>query len=155
MVRVETAEQMAEAVRTELPDADVLVMAAAVADFRPLDPARQKIRRANAPETIALEPAPDILGESRSESPERRLTVGFALETGNGLESARRKLAEKGLDLIVLNEVGEDAGFDVDTNRVVLIDRDGGEEEIELMAKTALAEILLDRIEARLSGGGS
>lgn len=153
IVGVETATEMAEAVRAELPAADVLIMAAAVADFRPAGPARQKIRRASAPDSIALEPAPDILLESRGLNPDRRVTIGFALETGDGRESARRKLAEKGLDLIVLNRVGEGAGFEVDTNRVVLIDRAGGEEEIALMAKTAVAEILLDRVEALLAGG--
>lgn len=152
VVRVETAEEMAEAVRAELLAADVLIMAAAVADFRPIKPSDQKIRRASAPASIALEAAPDILLASRGLGPDRRITIGFALETGDGRESARRKLEEKGLDLIVLNRVGEGAGFEVDTNRVVLIDRAGGEEEIELMAKTAVAEILLDRLEALLAG---
>lgn len=153
VVEVETAEDMAAAVRTELASADVLVMAAAVADFRPARPSPGKIRRAAAPDRIPLDPAPDILGETREARAAHGLSIGFALETEEGRESARRKLRDKALDLIVLNRAGEEgAGFEVETNHVVLIDRHGREEEIPLMAKTEVAEIILDRIEEMLSG---
>lgn len=153
IVPVETAQQMLEAVRAALPAADALIMAAAVADFRPAAPAAGKLKKAAAPAALPLEPAPDVL---RSTRPDRRpgaVVVGFALETGDGRENARGKLRDKGLDLIVLNPADEPgAGFDVDTNRVVLLDRTGGEEELPLLAKDDVAEALLDRVERLLEG---
>ena len=150
---VETAEEMASAVTTELANADVLIMAAAVADFRPAEPAPEKIRRTSAPDHIPLEPAPDILRETRDLRSGQRVSVGFALETGEGLDSARRKLRDKDLDLIVLNRAdAAGSGFEVDTNQVTLIDRLGREEEIPLLSKSEVAEILLDRVEELLTG---
>jgi len=150
---VETASAMADAVRAEIGAADVLIMAAAVADFRPAQTASAKIRRAAAPGSIALAPVPDILGETRALRAAHAVCVGFALETVDGRESARAKLRDKALDAIVLNRADEaGAGFEVETNRVVLIDRFGREEELPLMAKTEVAEILLDRVEEFLAG---
>jgi phosphopantothenoylcysteine decarboxylase/phosphopantothenate--cysteine ligase len=149
--RVETADQMASALGAALPDAQVLIMAAAVADFRPASPAETKIRRQDGPPALPLTAATDVLAATRDARPAQLFAVGFALEAGGGRENARRKLQEKALDLIVLNDVTEEgAGFEVDTNRVVLIDRGGREEDVPLMSKSEVAEILLDRIEAML-----
>ena len=128
---------MLAAVREELPAADALIMSAAVADFRPARPAGEKIKKEHAPGVIELEPAPDVLRESRDVRSDGLVVVGFALETERAREHARRKLESKGLDLIVLNEAGAPgAGFEVETNQVVLIDADGGEESLPLIART-------------------
>ncbi|HEX6937892.1 MAG TPA: bifunctional phosphopantothenoylcysteine decarboxylase/phosphopantothenate--cysteine ligase CoaBC [Longimicrobiales bacterium] len=145
--RVETAEEMLAAVREALPGADALVMAAAVADFRPARPAGEKIKKERAPDAIALEPAPDVLRDTRDARPDGLVAVGFALETERARENARRKLETKGLDLVVLNEAGAPgAGFEVETNRVVLLDAQSGEEALPLMSKDDVAEAILDRI---------
>ncbi len=145
--RIETAEEMLAAVREAIPEADALIMSAAVADFRPARPAGEKIKKDQAPDVIELEPAPDVLRASRDSRPEGMVTVGFALETERARENARRKLQSKALDLIVLNEAGAPgAGFEVETNRVVLIDAQSGEEELPLMSKDDVAEAILDRI---------
>jgi phosphopantothenoylcysteine decarboxylase/phosphopantothenate--cysteine ligase len=146
-IQVETAAEMAAAVGTALPDSDVLVMAAAVADFTPASPAERKMKRADGVPTITLEPAPDILVESRPQRRPGLVAVGFALETGDGEAEARRKLESKGLDLIVLNRADEeDAGFEVDTNRVTLIGRSGEARALPLMSKDDVAEEILDRV---------
>jgi len=145
VVRAETAEDMVAAVRSALPDADVLVMAAAIADFRPANPATQKIKKQQRPDAIELESAPDVLASTREARPAGLAVVGFALETSDGAANAREKLKSKGLDLIVLNSATEPgSGFEVDTNRVVLIDRNGGEETLPLMSKDEVAEAILD-----------
>lgn len=148
--RVETAEEMKRAVQRHIADAAVLVMAAAVADFRPKDAASSKIKKATTPENIALEPAPDILKETAGDRPSGCLVVGFALETEDGEANARRKLESKGMDLIVLNQTGPESGFETDTNRVVLLDREGKAEALPLLSKDAVAERILDRIERRM-----
>jgi phosphopantothenoylcysteine decarboxylase / phosphopantothenate---cysteine ligase len=148
--RVATAADMLAALQAALPAADLLVMAAAVADFRPV-PAPGKLRRADAPAALAVEPAPDLLLASRDARRPGAVMVGFALETGDGRASARTKLEQKGLDFVVLNRADEpDAGFDTETNRVVLLDRSGAEESLPLMSKADVADALLDRIGARL-----
>jgi phosphopantothenoylcysteine decarboxylase/phosphopantothenate--cysteine ligase len=153
LVRADSADAMVEAVRDAIANADVLVMAAAIADFRPVSPASQKIKKRDHPESIALESAPDVLTTTRAARPAGLVAIGFALETMDGRANAREKLAAKGLDLIVLNPANEDgAGFEVDTNRVVIIDRDGGEEELPLMSKDDVAEAVLDRAAACLAG---
>lgn len=151
LVRVETADEMLEAVRAAVGVADILYMAAAVADFRPVR-REGKMKRAAAPASLALERAPDVLGETRANLRDGAVVVGFALETGDGRQSARDKLRNKALDLIVLNAADEPgAGFDVDTNRVVLLDPAGGEEALPLLSKNDVAEILLDRSAALLA----
>jgi phosphopantothenoylcysteine decarboxylase/phosphopantothenate--cysteine ligase len=155
LVRVESAEQMADAVRDALPEAQLLVMTAAVADFRPADPVVHKIKKRDQPAGIALEAAPDVLGLTRTARPPGLVTVGFALETSDGRVNAREKLASKALDMIVLNPADRsDAGFEAATNRVVLIDREGGEEELPLLSKDDVAEVLLDRAARRLADHG-
>ncbi len=153
IVGVETAAEMHEAVREVLAEAEVLVMAAAVADFRPADPAQGKMKKDQAPEAIALEPVPDILASVRAEAGDDLVVVGFALETENGVANARRKLEAKGLDLVVLNDATRPgAGFEVETNEVVILDRDGGEDVVPVLPKHEVAERILDRLEALLGG---
>ena len=150
--RIETADEMAAAVGDAVASADVLIMAAAVADFRPAAPATDKIRKAEAPAALSLEPTPDVLRTTRDRRRPGAIMVGFALETGDGRDHARAKLRDKGLDLIVLNAADEPgSGFDVDTNRVTLIDA-SGEEALPLMSKDDVADALLDRVRTRLDG---
>lgn len=149
---VETTEQMAEAVCAALSSADALIMAAAPADFRAADPAAQKIKKTGAPPALALAPTPDILRETRTARRRGAVMVGFALETDDALANARTKLEQKGLDLVVLNRANEEgAGFGVDTNRVTLVSSTDAE-ELPLLAKDAVAEAILDRVEALLGG---
>lgn len=144
----ESTEDMARAVSAALPMADVLVMAAAPADFKPAAPASAKIRKTSAPPPLELAPTPDILATTRPARRGDAVIVGFALETHDVLEHARGKLASKGLDLIVVNDATESgAGFGVDTNRVTLLDRDGGEDHLALMPKSDVADAILDRVE--------
>ena len=156
LVRVQTAEEMARAVLEASTQADVLLMAAAVADFRPAQPAEHKIKKSAVPE-IRLEPTLDILSavaEARERSPEKRPTVvvGFAAESQNLIENAREKVQRKRLALIAANDISAaDAGFGVDTNRVTLIDAGGGVEVLPLMAKAQVAETVLGRVEKLLA----
>jgi phosphopantothenoylcysteine decarboxylase / phosphopantothenate---cysteine ligase len=148
-----TAREMAAAVAGALPDADVLVMAAAPADFRPANAAGKKIKKGRDVPNIELEQTDDILKSTIARRKRTSFIVGFALETNDGLINAREKLNSKDLDLVVLNYATEPgAGFGGDTNRVTLISRSGKEEDIPLMSKTEVAEVLLDRIEEELGG---
>jgi phosphopantothenoylcysteine decarboxylase/phosphopantothenate--cysteine ligase len=153
VVRTQSVEEMTKAVGQALPAADVLFMAAAPADFRAAAAAPTKMKKFGAPPPLVLEHAPDILQSTRSQRRKGSIIVGFALETGNGVANAREKLAEKGLDMVVMNDATEaGAGFEVDTNRVTLIDKAGSEEALVLMSKTDLADVLLDRVEEKLRG---
>lgn len=152
LVRVDDAPQMLEALREELKGADLLLMAAAVADYRPVERADRKLKKAEGALEIRLEPGPDLLGETRQIRRDRGIaTLGFALETHDGLANARRKLEEKELDWIALNEAGrDDTGFESETNRVSLLDRSGGVDELPLLHKQEVAERILDHIESGL-----
>ncbi len=149
---VNSARQMREAVLEAAPQADVIIKAAAVADYRPAERAGEKIKKGEAEAlTLVLEKNPDILGELGA-GKGKALLVGFAAETRDLLENARKKLQEKNLDLIVANDVTQEgAGFDVDTNIVRLLYRDGRVEEFPRLEKKELAHRLLDRI-AELKG---
>ena len=152
--KAESVEEMARAVSDELPDADALIMAAAPADFRPATMASQKIKKgkSKAPPKIELEETIDILKSTIPRRKKQSVIVGFALETRDGAKHAREKLKAKDLDFVVLNDATEPgAGFGVDTNRVTIIDRNGKEEPLELMPKSDVAEVILDRLEAALS----
>ena len=154
-LRADTVQAMSRSVADVLPRADVLIMAAAPADFRPAAAAPQKIKkvRGKAPPKIDLEQTEDILKSTISKRKKKSLIVGFALETSDGIRNAREKLEAKDLDLVVLNNAGEPgAGFGVDTNRVTVIGRNGKQQDLELMSKSDLAEVLLDRVEEELSG---
>jgi phosphopantothenoylcysteine decarboxylase/phosphopantothenate--cysteine ligase len=152
-VKADTVEAMSKSLAKALPSADVLVMAAAPADFRAAQKSDVKVKRGKGGAGIQLEATEDILKSTISKRKKKSLIVGFALETGNGVSNAREKLKSKDLDLVVLNDATEPgAGFGVDTNRVTFIDRAGKEEELQLMSKIDLAEVLLDRIEEKLNG---
>ncbi|MCI0425464.1 MAG: bifunctional phosphopantothenoylcysteine decarboxylase/phosphopantothenate--cysteine ligase CoaBC [Actinobacteria bacterium] len=142
VVAVETAEEMLQAV--EGTPADVAVMAAAVADFRPTTSGAEKIPRSQGLESIPLSPTPDILASVVARQP-RPVVVGFAAETGD-VERAVEKAKRKDVDLLVYNDVTEPgSGFGTDTNRVVVIDAGGGTEQWPLMTKSEVAAKLLDR----------
>lgn len=151
VVRVETVREMHEAVAEAVAEADALIMAAAVSDYRVANPATQKIKRRGAAAdglSIALVPNPDIL----SETPGNFVRVGFAAESEELLANAGQKLLKKHLDLIVANDItGPGSGFGSDTNRVTLIGRDGGPEDLPLLSKRAVADAILDRVVALLA----
>lgn len=150
---VESTGDMAAAVEHLLPAADVLVMAAAPADFRPAKPAPGKIKKSAAPAALALEPTPDILRATSASRRAGAVIVGFALETERAVENGRDKLAAKDLDLIVVNDATEaGAGFGVDTNRVTLLSRDGSQQCLPLMSKDEVADAILDRVEELIGG---
>jgi phosphopantothenoylcysteine decarboxylase/phosphopantothenate--cysteine ligase len=146
LVNVRTAAEMRDAVFTRLEPATVVVMCAAVADFRPAVLAKQKIKKKGMPVSLALDPVGDILAELGSTRVER-LLVGFAAETENLLEYARRKLDEKNCDMIVANRVGaEGAGFESDTNEVLLVLRGGEVVEVPRAPKREIAEQILGQV---------
>jgi phosphopantothenoylcysteine decarboxylase/phosphopantothenate--cysteine ligase len=147
---VQSAADMERAVAEREAWATVVVMAAAVADFRPARPAARKIKRGRQPLVLELEPTTDILASLGARRRAGQLLIGFAAETDGAIESARRKLAAKGVDLLVLNDVSrKDSGFDADTNQVWLL-RPGAEpEEWPLLPKEEVAERLIGEI-ARL-----
>jgi phosphopantothenoylcysteine decarboxylase/phosphopantothenate--cysteine ligase len=148
LVSVNTAQEMKEAVEKVVKGADALLMAAAVADYRPVKYAAQKIKRGKAEAiSLELERTPDILGEVKGDF----LRVGFALETENLVPNARRKLKEKGLDLVVANDI---SAFGQDQSQVVLIGKSGKAEKLPLLPKPEVAHRVLDRVVARLGGGG-
>lgn len=148
---VESTQEMADAVAEEVAKADVLVMAAAPADFRPASVATSKIKKTGKAPTLELTETPDILASSASKRKKGMLAVGFALETDDLEENAQKKLAAKQLNLIVANSAREaGAGFGYDTNRVTMFAADGSREELPLMSKRETADAILDRIEAML-----
>jgi phosphopantothenoylcysteine decarboxylase/phosphopantothenate--cysteine ligase len=140
-----TAAEMRDAVGREIGAAQIVLMAAAVADYRPAKVAPQKIKKGPGGLSIELERTVDILSEI-SRRPRRPLIVGFAAETEHVIENARRKLAEKRVDMVVANDVaGADTGFESDTNEVVIL-TPGGEERIPLASKDEIADSILDRV---------
>jgi phosphopantothenoylcysteine decarboxylase/phosphopantothenate--cysteine ligase len=155
LVRVESTAEMHDAVAAALPEADALVMAAAPADYRPAQVAAQKLKRGAGPLAVELAPNPDILATTRALRRPDAIVVGFALETTDLEANARRKLAAKGLDLIVLNDATEaGAGFGVATNRVTLLTTDAEPEALPLLPKRDVADAILDRVGALLASRG-
>jgi len=143
VVKVNTAQEMRQAVENVTPQADALVMAAAVADYRPTKAAKDKIKKGEAGLTLELEPTPDILSSVKGNF----IKVGFAAESSNLMENAKQKLTKKGLDLIVANDItASDSGFGTDTNRVTIIDRKGKVDSLPLMPKREVADKVLDRV---------
>jgi len=148
-VDIVSALDLLAAVRANLPQADALIMAAAVADWRPKAFSAAKLKKRTMGATLELEPNPDILLTVQPLK-EGRIFVGFAAETGDPLPEARRKLAAKGLDMIVANDVSRsDAGFAVDTNRVTLVPRAGEPEVLPLLSKLETAARIIAWIERR------
>lgn len=152
LVSVETTEQMADAVRDALVTADVLIMAAAPADFRARAVAGQKLKKGAAAPRLELEFTTDILTSTRDVRRPECVVVGFALETEQLEAGAKSKLVAKGLDLVVANRVEEGAGFGSDTNRVTLLGRDGAREELPLQGKGEVADVILDRVTGLFDG---
>ena len=147
---VRTTEELHEAVEDALPGTDVLVMAAAPADYRPARRAAGKRARGEGRLTVELEATADILESTAAARRPGGVAVGFALEHGDGLERARAKLKRKALDLIVLNRADDpEGGFEVETNRVSFVTADGSR-DLGVLSKREVAERLLDEIETRL-----
>ena len=143
---VRSAGEMLQAVRARLAESSVAIFAAAVADYRPAHAASEKIKRSKESLSLELQPTPDILAEA-AQSKGSRLIVGFAAETQNVAENARKKLAAKDADLIVANDVtAEGAGFDHDTNIVTLFARDGRDLALPKLTKAEVAQRILDEI---------
>jgi phosphopantothenoylcysteine decarboxylase / phosphopantothenate---cysteine ligase len=146
-IDVETAADMEHAVGAAAEGADVVVMAAAVADFRPKRSTNQKLSKDDGLPELVLEPTPDILAGLAARRRPGQVLVGFAAETHDVLERGRAKLARKGVDLLVVNDVSAPGtGFDHDTNAVVILDAAGKTQEIPLTSKDAVANAVLDRV---------
>ncbi len=147
LTQIESTDEMRSAVLQALPQADVLIMAAAPADFAPQEFSSSKRPRGEDGLTLALEPTRDILESTRTARKPNAVVVGFALETGDGLERARDKMRRKSLDLIVLNHADEPgAGAEVETNRVTLLRGDDAK-QLPLLPKRDVAEKILDAVE--------
>lgn len=153
VIHVATAAEMEQAVLSGLESTDILLMAAAVADFKP-EPSSRKIKRAGGRRSLDLTPTEDILAAvavRRKKGRPPQIVVGFAAESEDLVANARAKIDAKKLDLIVANDIlAKDAGFAVDTNRVTLIDAGGGVQELPLMSKVRVAEAVLERVEGLL-----
>ena len=145
-VSVETAGEMAAAVEKRFPESTVLIMAAAVSDYRLVAPAHKKMARHTQGLHLSLESTPDILASLRPDRP-RQILVGFAAETSDLETRATKKLKKKGLDLIAANLVGPSMGFDVENNALTLIDRSGRMRELGMLPKIVSAGRLLDEIQ--------
>ncbi len=146
------ASQMKELVLERFPDCDALVMVAAVGDFAPEKISKEKIKKKGTePLVLRLMPTPDILGEV-AKLKKRQVVVGFAAESENVLESAKTKLRNKDLDLIVANDISAPGiGFRSDSNQVTILSREGGVDAHPLLSKTEIADVILDRIRERLT----
>lgn len=155
LLRVETAEEMRREVQREAPGADVVVMAAAVADYRPARRFTRKVKKGPAVVAVRMVRTRDILAELGRRRG-RALLVGFAAETGDPLREAERKLREKRLDLVVGNDVSRPAaGFGSDFNEAVLVGRDGARARLPRMRKEQLARLIVRRcLEMREAGAG-
>jgi len=151
---VETAREMLDAVLDVAGDADVVVMAAAIADFRPAVRTESKLRRDDGVPAIALEATDDVLAAVVGARRVGQVVVGFAAETADALARGREKLARKGCDLLVVNDVSSPgAGFDHETNEVVVLGDDGTEVHVGLTSKQEVAAVLLDSVGRRLAQG--
>jgi len=145
IVAVETADEMAKAVFSEAPKSDLVVMAAAVADFTPIIKSEKKIKKSEECLEIRLEPTVDILASLGSSHTGKQILVGFAAETNDLEKNAKKKLETKGIDLIVANDVSaENTGFNYDTNAVTLFDLAGRKTEFPLADKRDIAQAILD-----------
>ena len=152
VIRVETAAQMRLAVMPLAAAQDIIVMAAAVADFRPATAKDRKSKKEDGMDPIVLEPTHDFLVDLGTNKPVGQVLVGFAAETENLRENALAKLTRKRLDFIVANDVSQpDAGFDVDTNRVLIVHADGTADDLPLQSKHEVAEAILNRAQALLT----
>ncbi len=148
VIKVSTAQEMYQAVQNTVAKADALIMAAAVADYRPKTAAKEKIKKKEGGITLELENTPDILSSVQGNF----IKVGFAAESSNLVENAKRKLEQKRLALIVANDItSKGSGFGADTNRVTIIDRQGKVKSLPLLPKREVADKVLDRVVELLS----
>ncbi|MBD3216766.1 MAG: bifunctional phosphopantothenoylcysteine decarboxylase/phosphopantothenate--cysteine ligase CoaBC [candidate division Zixibacteria bacterium] len=144
LFQVESGEEMFARVRENFDNIDILYMVAAVSDYVPLTPSEQKIKKSDENINLAFKPQVDIL-KTLGESRKSQVLVGFSMETENAEKHAREKLEKKNLDMIVLNDLtAEGAGFAVDTNKVIIIDRDGNSEDLPLASKAEIADKVID-----------
>ena len=151
IINVVSAAEMAVKTGQYFKDADITVLAAAVADFKPHRAPGKKIKKNKGGMTIKLEPTIDIAARLGSLKRQNQLLVGFALETDNELDNALEKMNRKNLDLIVLNSLNDEgAGFRTDTNKVTLIDKNNNTAAFELKSKSDVADDILDKIEEML-----
>lgn len=157
-IDVQTAQEMLVAVLDQVEHADILLMAAAVADFRPANPSAQKLKKESGIPQVVLEKTPDILAavaQKKKETGYPRLSVGFAAESKDLLANAQKKLVEKKLDLIVANDItAEGAGFAVDTNLVTLLKPSGEAQTLPKLSKDEVAQIILEQVVRLLKGLG-
>ncbi len=148
---VTSAQEMYDYTVPLFKGADIAILCAAVADYRPKNIAAQKIKKANSSLTIELEPTPDILAELGRRKISTQILVGFALETENGLENAKEKMKRKNCDMIVLNSLSDEgAGFGHNTNRVTVLDRQGNIATFGLETKAQVAMDILEIVSAAL-----
>ena len=151
VIDITTAEEMYQACDKHFDTQDIVVMAAAVADYTPSNPASQKIKKADDTFNLSMTKTKDI-AQSLGAKKKDQLLIGFALETENELKNAQSKLQKKNLDFIVLNSLSEEgAGFKHDTNKITIIDSDNNIKEFELKSKTAVAKDIINEIVERLS----
>jgi phosphopantothenoylcysteine decarboxylase/phosphopantothenate--cysteine ligase len=149
VIEVETAAELQRACEREFPDCDVLLMAAAVADFRPAAPAAAKLKKDHGLPTLELEPTADVLGALAAQRRPGQVVVGFAAEHGAGaLDYGRAKLERKGLDAVVINDIAAPGiGFDASENEVTIVTFDGVEQRVARMSKRLIARAVLDEVE--------
>ena len=145
LIKVESAAEMAKAVYSEAPDADLVIMAAAVADFAPVQSCDHKIKKASGNLTLELEPTEDILLNLGKNKPEEQVLVGFAAESENLLANAKDKMRRKNLDWIAANDISKtDRGFASDSNAVTFLSKDGKQIEISMDSKKNIARQIID-----------
>ena len=150
-VDVKSAQEMYDACHKYYADVDIAILSAAVADYRPKNVATQKIKKKDSALVIELEPTKDIL-KSLGEAKKQQLLVGFALETNNEVENAKRKITKKNLDLIILNSLQDKgAGFATDTNKITIIDADFNQKPFELKSKRAVSVDIVNEIINKIS----
>ena len=145
--QVVSADEMNRMASTLFPDMDIIVFAAAVADYKPVNPLASKIKRTADDLVLKLAPTEDIAAKLGRQRLKGQILVGFALESENAVANAFRKLADKKLDLIVLNRLSDPgAGFNVDTNKVIIIGKDNNQQDFELKSKDQVARDIVDEI---------
>ena len=152
VVEFETTDELQRAVLAHGADADVVIMAAAVADFRPVVVAPEKLKRRSGVPELRLEATPDVLAALVASRRPGQVIVGFAAETSDAIENATGKLHAKAVDLIVVNDVAQPGvGFGYDTNAVTILSADGGRKDVALAAKSEIADAVLDACVAKLA----
>jgi phosphopantothenoylcysteine decarboxylase/phosphopantothenate--cysteine ligase len=145
-IRVETTEEMYKAVKSKFDKTDILIMAAAPADFKAAHIKSDKIKKGNGPLALELSPTIDILSSLKDKKKKEQIIVGFALETKNGTANAKEKLKSKGLDLIILNSMKDGVPFDSDQNKVTLYYKNGKSDPSKRMPKMELARLIVEKI---------